>query len=335
VNLKRPFGYSILRGGDENSIDTQLADQAMDSGVEVCLNSKFIKFDGMNSVMFKENGKIRTIRAKVVIGADGLNSRVAKLSGLAKEPVDRAIGFGYHFTDVEDVDSATVHGFLGHSIAPGEYGYIVPYQDEATVVTTLRPGMMTPGMNIKDYYNKFIKLPMVSRKIKNAKKMNIVSGAVSVNPLKSLVKDNIMLVGDAARLVDPLLGFGMKNAILSGKLAGEVSAQAVNNGCLTLKQLEKQLKGYQRTVQAAMFRDFKKRSNFRKIYESMNDCDMGELIKLLKELANSIDLDRTFETRKTNNIRFSALKILRSPYKIKLFLKYFLPAIRANYSIRA
>ena len=38
------------------------------------------------------------------------------------------------------------------------------------------------------------------------------------------------VAGDAARLIDPLTGAGIQNALLSGRLAGEAAARAVREG---------------------------------------------------------------------------------------------------------
>lgn len=334
IAFKRPIGYSIVRGNKVNSIDNLLAYQAINSGADVIYKSRFINFDGRKKIIFKHNNKIKKVRAKIIIGADGVNSRVAKLSGLANEPLVKAIGFGYHFTKVTDIDSGKVEGFLGQNIAPGEYAYIVPYKNEATIVTTLRPHMMRNGMKIKDYYKNFIKLPIVQKKLKFAKKLNVVSGTVSVKPLRSIVKDNIILVGDAARLTEPLLGFGIKNAILSGKIAGKTASRIINEDKLTGKDLEKNIISYEKEIKSILFKDLKKRLKFRKVYETINDHEMGDLIQLAKELTAGIDLNKMFETRETKSIKIKALKVLKDPYKIRLFLKYFLPAIRANYSFR-
>ena len=40
----------------------------------------------------------------------------------------------------------------------------------------------------------------------------------------------MLLAGDAARLIDPLTGAGIQNALLSGRLAGETAARAVREG---------------------------------------------------------------------------------------------------------
>jgi digeranylgeranylglycerophospholipid reductase len=61
--------------------------------------------------------------------------------------------------------------------------------------------------------------------------VTLVVGGVPVGPpLPHLVANGLMLVGDAARQVDPLTGGGIANAMMAGRLAAEVAAQAIAAG---------------------------------------------------------------------------------------------------------
>jgi len=61
--------------------------------------------------------------------------------------------------------------------------------------------------------------------------VTLVVGGVPVGPpLPRLVTSGLMLVGDAARQADPLTGGGIANAMLAGRLAAEVAAQAIAAG---------------------------------------------------------------------------------------------------------
>ena len=46
-------------------------------------------------------------------------------------------------------------------------------------------------------------------------------------PVNKSVKENLLLIGDAARQVDPITGGGLTHAIEAGKYAGETIAKAV------------------------------------------------------------------------------------------------------------
>ena len=56
----------------------------------------------------------------------------------------------------------------------------------------------------------------------------------SAHPLMELVKDNVMFVGDAARLANSATGAGIQNAIISGNLAGCIAAKYLDGGIDTL-----------------------------------------------------------------------------------------------------
>ncbi|MFA7153943.1 MAG: NAD(P)/FAD-dependent oxidoreductase, partial [Methanoregulaceae archaeon] len=49
-------------------------------------------------------------------------------------------------------------------------------------------------------------------------------------PLECTVADGLMVIGDAARVVDPLTGGGIYNAMFTGKLAVEVAEKAIEAG---------------------------------------------------------------------------------------------------------
>src|SRR5208282_5356585 len=59
------------------------------------------------------------------------------------------------------------------------------------------------------------------------KKIDMVGGGVSISPpLKQTVTDGFMIVGDAARMIDPLTGGGIANGCIAGKICGTVAAEA-------------------------------------------------------------------------------------------------------------
>jgi digeranylgeranylglycerophospholipid reductase len=89
------------------------------------------------------------------------------------------------------------------------------------------------GHRAKDYLDRFVK-----QKFPHGKSIECIIGGVSVcRPLECTVADNLMLVGDAARVVDPLTGGGIYNAMFTGKLAAEVAADCIAKGDVSKKAL--------------------------------------------------------------------------------------------------
>jgi digeranylgeranylglycerophospholipid reductase len=61
--------------------------------------------------------------------------------------------------------------------------------------------------------------------------VTLITGGVPVAlPPRSLVSDGLMLIGDAARQVDPLTGGGITNGMAAGQLAAEIAAAAIAAG---------------------------------------------------------------------------------------------------------
>jgi flavin-dependent dehydrogenase len=65
--------------------------------------------------------------------------------------------------------------------------------------------------------------------------------------------DGYLLIGDAAALIDPLTGEGIGNAIVSGKIAGEIVQQAIENQAFDAEFL----KQYDRAIYKKLWRELK------------------------------------------------------------------------------
>ena len=70
------------------------------------------------------------------------------------------------------------------------------------------------------------------------KKIEYIAGGVSVcRPLECTVADGLIITGDAARVVDPLTGGGIYNAMYTGRLAAGVAADCIAKGDLSKNAL--------------------------------------------------------------------------------------------------
>ena len=93
-------------------------------------------------------------------------------------------------------------------------------------------------------------------------------GCVSVCPVEALtlaeplVTDGLMLVGDAARQVDPLTGGGIINAMLAGKLAAQVAMEAVAARDTSAAFLGRYEHQWHRSMGRRMARNYRLRQRF-------------------------------------------------------------------------
>ncbi len=212
--------------------DKYLASLAAKEGADIWLKSPaiaIIKEDGyVRGAIIRKFGEKVEVRAKIVIAADGFESQVARWAGLNTVLRERDVVscVQYRMTNI-DIEENFTHFYIG-SCAPGGYLWIFPKgRKEANVGIGVALNKLREPGEVKRYLDAFID---AHPNLKKGSIIQIVTGAVSTCPLPKRIVDNgIMLVGDAARLIDPITGGGIANACISGKYAGEVAAKCVDN----------------------------------------------------------------------------------------------------------
>jgi digeranylgeranylglycerophospholipid reductase len=218
-------GYVVYR----DIFDQELARGAVRKGAEIMLNTNAVS-------LVKKNGKIKGISVRhfdetfeiesdIVVGADGVESRIGKWAGIQTtlKPYDLETCAQYTLTNI-NWDSPYCDFFLGKQVAPGGYVWVFPKgKDVANVGIGILASLSESGKAVQ-LLDKFI---AVHPELKKGESIRFITGADPVaKPIQS-VKDNLLLVGDAARQVDPITGGGLMHAIEAGKYAGEIIGKAV------------------------------------------------------------------------------------------------------------
>ena len=129
--------------------------------------------------------------------------------------------------------------YLGTDLAPGGYAWVFPKgEHRANVGLGVQADLAQASA--MEYLERFIDQ---HSELDRGSPVTLIVGSVPVGIARgSIVTDGLMLVGDAARQADPLTGGGIANAMLAGRLAAEVAAQAVEEGDAsagTLKEYER------------------------------------------------------------------------------------------------
>lgn len=271
-------GYVIYR----DVFDKELARKAMVAGAEYMMNTKavgLIKDDnggikGVKALHFNEEIEIE---ADIIVGADGVESRVGKWAGIntTLRPKDLESCAQYTLANV-DCQDAYVDFFLGKEKAPGGYIWVFPKDnDTANVGIGVLANLSKPGM-AKELLDKFI---ASDDRLKNGQPLRFLAGAVPVARPIETVRDNIMLVGDAARQVDPITGGGLTHSLEVGKIAGEVIGKAVEeqNFCREF------LMEYERRWKKAIGKKMERNYMVKEIMLSFDDKTLNMLADSLKD----------------------------------------------------
>ena len=228
-------GYVVYR----DIFDQELAHGAIKKGAEIMMNTRAVnllkKNDKITGILAQHFDETIEIEADVVVGADGVESRVGKWAGIQTtlKPYDLETCVQYTLSNV-DGESPYCDFFLGSKVAPGGYVWVFPKGKDIANVGIGVLGSLSESGKAAAFLNKFI---AAHPELKKGQPLRVLTGADPVaEPIQS-VKDNLLLVGDAARQVDPITGGGLMHAIEAGKYAAETIAQAVKEQRFDSKML--------------------------------------------------------------------------------------------------
>lgn len=231
------YGYILER----RIFDRVLAEQAAATGAQVAVKTAA-------TGLLRENGAVRgvivrrangtmEIEARLVIAADGVEAQVGRWAGLETAlPLRDTMTCAQYLLAGVDVDPTCCSYFIGEEVAPGGYAWVFPKgEGRANVGLGVQADRLAePEMALACLHRFIESRPRLAR----GSPVTLVSGAVPVAlPPRRLVADGLMLVGDAARQVDPLTGGGIANGMAAGRLAAEVAAEAIARGDVSAEGL--------------------------------------------------------------------------------------------------
>jgi digeranylgeranylglycerophospholipid reductase len=286
-------GYVVYR----DIFDQELARKAMKAGAEFMMNTQAIGLlkdgDEIKGLIVKHFDEEIQIEAKIVVGADGVESKIGQWAGIDTrlDPKDLETCCQYTLSNI-DCKDAYCDFYLGKEIAPGGYIWVFPKGKDIANVGIGILASLSEGGRAKKLLDDFIKK---DPRLKNGQPVRFLSGAVPVsNPVKT-VKDNIILVGDAARHVDPITGGGLTHCLEGGKIAGEVIADAIKEEDYSEEFLNKYEEKWKEAFGGKIKRNYLVKEimldmedkTFNKIADSLKDAKFDEIstLGLVKEIA--------------------------------------------------
>ncbi len=247
---------------DRARFDRELASDAARCGARYYLNSRVIDLiqrEGFCGVRTRDG---REIEAKVIVGADGVSSTISRLLEFRDEVVNAV---QYDVSGCK-VDPQINEIYFDVDYAPGCYVWIFPTgRDSARVGLAVRSHLA--DRRAVDYLNNFIdKHPTASKKFRGSSRRGLIAGAIPVGGLhREVCRENILLVGDAAGMADPVTGAGISYATCAGRIAARVIVKAIKEDDISL------LKRYERGVRRVMDKHYERSLSKRKLLDSLTD----------------------------------------------------------------
>jgi len=229
---------------DRREFEKHLAIESSRHGADVMPSTKAIGMaQDHNSLLAVSRGEKIEIQSPIIIGCDGVGSRVAKWAGLGNNmsPRDSIVGVQFEMARVE-AESDVVEMYFGANVAPGGYAWIIPKGDDvANVGLGVRTAFSEKGVSVKEYLQRFIRFNKVaSKKVLNATTVAFRKGVIPVGgPIARTFNENVIVAGDAGGFTMAANGGGMPPGLVTGKIAGEVAADHLNSK-VQISQYEKE-----------------------------------------------------------------------------------------------
>jgi 1H-pyrrole-2-carbonyl-[peptidyl-carrier protein] chlorinase len=225
---------------DRSKFDLFLLKHAESLGTKVYqgVHVKKVLFeDGRaNGVRIKIADKEIDLSCKIVVDASGRQTLLGRQLGLKKkDPVFNQYAVHAWFEGVDKGVSPTAD-FIHVYFLPVERGWVwqIPINEEITSVGVVaeKEVFKQSKMDVESYFQRHVDLPPdLAHAMRNARRINDfkTEGDYSYSMTK-LVGDGFLLVGDAARFVDPIFSSGVSVAAHSAKFAAERIQYALEVG---------------------------------------------------------------------------------------------------------
>ncbi len=218
-------------------LDNWIVSSARQAGARLMTGYPVVGFkiagDGVMVEVAAPNGRL-TLRSRLLIGADGSSSTVARvMRGSAPPRGDRIVAVRAYYENVGGADDQLDLYFTSEAF-PGYYWLFPTGRGEANVglgmaLETIPAHDETPVALLNRLIEKDAAL---AARLKGARLRGKIVGwpLITYNHRLPIVTDRVMLIGDAAGLINPLNGEGIQYALLSARWAADTVAQCVRRG---------------------------------------------------------------------------------------------------------
>ncbi|PXA90761.1 hypothetical protein DMC47_27155 [Nostoc sp. 3335mG] len=219
--VERDFGYGAWMI-DRRTFDLHILERALAAGGS---NIELRDDCGVEAVTEEADGVTvtlrggETVRARYLIGGDGAAGRTAAALGLGRR-TRPALAIDAHIEPSEEAWALEGKRMsFNFGVVPGGYGWIFPkkgYLSCGVGSWTRATGL--PGL-LDTYLEQALPPGAVRGEVRRGHPIPIYDGPVPISTRRAC------LVGDAASLVEPILGEGIRFALASGAIAAAVIAE--------------------------------------------------------------------------------------------------------------
>lgn len=254
--------------------------------------------------VFRKDGKIvvvlenqlkqekEKIETKIVVFADGPNTLAYRKFNIGFKPdADKTVVSMVCEIEWKDNPLNNYEFYYDNKISPWGYGWIFPKKDTVNVGVGCLYSKMKKQMN---EYLTYLLHRIKNKKLRERKILWFGSALLPFAPANRIFSDNILVVGDAAGMIDPISGGGIMHAIDGGKIAGEVSIKALEKNNFSKEFLSQYQKAWEKTDN---YKDIYLKYRLSNIFLYLSKMDKNAYSKLVEfNLRRFRDIYRNIRT---------------------------------------
>jgi len=270
-------GYVLERA----VFDRELALQAARAGADILLGGLVqelvLRGRSVAGIVIRDGLSGSRIAADIVIAADGVESRLARLAGIDTLSSLHDLETCYQYGLVDSgFNPDRIELFFGKEIAPGGYAWTFAKGEHLANVGLGITGEYARKRSPKSYLDRFVRTRYPEAEI-----VYRVGGGVPLGRSpKRLAAPGFMVVGDAARQVNPMSGSGIINAMIAGKLAGETAVAAARAGDFGSRFLSDYQKRWHKRIGRSLLRFYR----LKEAIGRLSDDTLNDVARLLNDL---------------------------------------------------
>jgi digeranylgeranylglycerophospholipid reductase len=288
VCMPRPAVGMVL---ERPVFERHLASEAAAAGAEVLVAAPVVDIvresgpaagERVGGVLMRVRGRTKAVRATVTIAADGVESNLALRAGAARPlPRDQYLACAEFLLAGPAEDWGLLPGYadflVGNQLAPGGYAWRFPKGGARWNVGLA----VTPSDTAEQQSPANLLRQFIARTLPGARILGTINGAIPAPAAPGpFAAPGLLLVGDAARLTEPLSGAGIAIAMESGVFAAKTAAEAVGRG----DPSQRGLRGYEERWRAERGREVAFYARARAFFRRLQDRDLDRVGRALKRL---------------------------------------------------
>lgn len=227
------YGNARALGLPRPELDAILLERAGGAGARVEEGTRvrgcLIENGRTSGALAERRGGTERIRARVVVGADGLHSIVSRSLGIpVRSPGPRRLGLVARYAGVSGVDR------LGRMcVGNGRYCGIAPVGAGLVNVGLVVPsGEKRAGEALDTFFERSLSsVPGAREALRGGERVTPIRGmGPTAREPHDVAGPGFLLVGDAAGFLDPFTGEGVYRALRGGELAADAIRQGLSSG---------------------------------------------------------------------------------------------------------